>query len=251
MAELAMELTAYVMDGHRVEIRPAPHDRDWMEATTERFAYRCLPLTIANAHGWEILNPAGFKASWKGNDAGTGVHILPDRNDPHNPVAAVSHFGHGILTFHVPVLFRTEPGYDLMVQGPVNRAKDSIAPLSGVMETDWAPYSFTMNWRFTRPFTTIRFDAGEPFCHIFPVKRGALESFQPRLRLLSENSELQRQHQLWKESRGNFIEEMRKPGTEANEAGWQRLYHRGLEPEHRERATPDHRMRLRVKPFES
>ena len=29
----------------------APVERDWMEATNQRFAYRCLPLNIANAYG--------------------------------------------------------------------------------------------------------------------------------------------------------------------------------------------------------
>ena len=40
-----------------------------------------------------------------------------------------------------------------MVQGPINRPKDGIAALPGIIETDWSPYSFTMNWMFTRPGT--------------------------------------------------------------------------------------------------
>jgi Family of unknown function (DUF6065) len=106
--------------------------------------------------------------------------------------SAISHFAHGILTFHLPCLFRTEAGYDLMVHGPINRPKDGIAPLSGVIETDWAPYSFTMNWIFTRPGTQVSFAQGEPFCHVFPVKRGELEAIEPQLRLLSEEPELKR-----------------------------------------------------------
>ena len=62
-----------------------------------------------------------------------------------------------------------------MVQGPINRPKDGIAALSGIIETDWSPYSFTMNWMFTRPGTPVRFEKGEPYCHIFPVSCGALE----------------------------------------------------------------------------
>ena len=46
-----MKLTAYVVDGHTVDIRPAPADREWMDNIDQRFAYRCLPLSIANAHG--------------------------------------------------------------------------------------------------------------------------------------------------------------------------------------------------------
>jgi Family of unknown function (DUF6065) len=52
-----MKLIAYMIDGHRMDIRPAPIEREWMDNTGERFAYRCLPLNIANAHGWEIFVP--------------------------------------------------------------------------------------------------------------------------------------------------------------------------------------------------
>ena len=52
-----MKLTAYVVDGHSVDIRPAPVERDWMDATDQRYAYRCLPLSIANAHGWKSSVP--------------------------------------------------------------------------------------------------------------------------------------------------------------------------------------------------
>ena len=59
-----MKLIAHVIDGHQVDIRPAPVERDWMEATSQRFAYRCLPLNIANAYGWEVLCNASFLAMW-------------------------------------------------------------------------------------------------------------------------------------------------------------------------------------------
>ncbi|MEA9787719.1 DUF6065 family protein [Xanthomonas campestris pv. raphani] len=56
-----MKLTAHVLDGHTLDIRPAPHERAWMDATDQRYAYRCLPLAIANAHGWELLCQAGSR----------------------------------------------------------------------------------------------------------------------------------------------------------------------------------------------
>ena len=73
-----MMLTAYVIDGHELDIRPAPLDRDWMDTTGERFAYRCLPLDIANAHGWEILCAAGFEALWTGEPDRDAIRIMPD-----------------------------------------------------------------------------------------------------------------------------------------------------------------------------
>lgn len=178
-----MKVTAYVLDGHQFDIRPAPLERAWMDATDNRFAYRCLPLAIANAHGWELLCSGGFTARWDGWPTLKSISIW---SDPGTAGSAISHFGHGILTFHIPCLFRTEPGVDLMVQGPINRPKDAIAPLSGIVETDWAPYTFTMNWKFTRPGVLVRFEKGEPICHIWPLRRGALEAVEPEVRPLSE-----------------------------------------------------------------
>jgi len=241
-----MKLTAYVIDGHAIDIRPAPVGRDWMDNIDQRFAYRCLPLSIANAHGWEILCAVGFTAVWDGGRALDAVKVTTDAG---GFAPAFGHFGFGVLTFHVPCLFRTEAGFDLMVSGPINRPKDAIAPLTGLIETDWSPYSFTMNWQFTRPQTAVRFEKGEPFCHIVPVRRGEVESVEPEIRSLSENAALKRQHDTWTANRNRFNVDLRKPGSEAQTEKWQKLYHRGVMPDGEAIGSADHRTRLQVKPF--
>ena len=241
-----MKLVAHVIDGHRVEIRPAPVERDWMEGTNQRYAYRCLPLNIANAFGWEVLCNSGFVAIWNGKPTNDAIIIQPD---PGTTAPAVSHFGHGILTFHLPCLFRTDSGDSLMVQGPVNRPKDGIAALAGVIETDWSPYSFTMNWIFTRPGVAVRFDKGEPYCHIFPVRCGAMESIAPELKLLSDDPELKRQHEAWTASRASFNTDLKRPGSGAQAEKWQKLYYRGLDPGGNPTEAEGHRTRLRLRPF--
>lgn len=45
---------AYRVHPAGLPLTPAPIDRDWMDATPDRFAYRCLPLVIANQAGWVI-----------------------------------------------------------------------------------------------------------------------------------------------------------------------------------------------------
>lgn len=245
MQESHLKLSVYVIDGHQLDIRPAPAERPWMQATKERFALRCLPLTIANAHGWEIRCPSGFSATWNG---AAGIDAITVVADPGTKSPAVSHFGSGVLTFSVSAIFRSEPGFNLMIQGPVNFPKDAISALSGVLETDWAPYTFTMNWIFTRPNTTIRFEKGEPYCHIYPIERSTIEQITPELRLLSEEPELKRQYEKWEFERSAFNIELKRRGSEAQKQKWQKLYHRGLSPDGG-RVNPDHRTRLRLKPF--
>jgi hypothetical protein len=248
MPDIPRSLIAYLVGEGALTIRPAPIEREWMDATGERFAYRCLPLNIANSHGWEILSPVGFAAGWTG---GPGVDALVIQTDGGAPAPASSHFGGGILTFHVPTLFQTEPGYDLWVQGPVNRPKDGIYALTGVVETDWSPFTFTMNWVFTRSGALLRFEKDEPICHIFPVKRGELEALSPRVAPIDEAPELKARYDAWSASRGGFNAELKTPGSDAQAQRWQKNYYRGQDSEGVEVADDDHRTRLRLRPFRS
>lgn len=239
-------ITAFMVGDAPLVIRPAPLERDWMSATHDRFAYRCLPLNIANGHGWEILSPSGFAAGWTGQPGLDAVVIGPDAG---TTAPAISHFGHGILTFHIPALFRTEPGYDLVVQGPVNRPKDGIYALTGVVETDWMPFSFTMNWVFTRPNVLLRFEKNEPICHIFPVRRGEIEALTPEVRPLSDDPVLKAEYEAWSASRNTFNADLKTPGSAAQAEKWQKVYLRGQTETGQVEAADDHRTRLRVKPF--
>ncbi len=240
-----MKLICYPIQGEAPLMRPAPATRTWMDETPQSFAYRCLPLNIANAHGWELLCPSGFSAVWNGETHTNAITIIPD---PGTTAPAISHFGSGVLTFHVHALFRTEPGWSLMAQGPVNSPKDAIAPLSGVIETDWAPYTFTMNWKFTGANRPVRFEKNEPFCHIFPVQRRFLEGVEPEIRALSENPELQQRYNDWASGRQRFNSDLMQPGSAAQAEKWQKSYYLGLNPDG-SAGDPDHLIKLRAPGF--
>jgi hypothetical protein len=241
-----VELTAYLHPGWAPLIRPAPATRAWMDATPESFAYRCLPLNIANAHGWEILSPCGFEAVWDGGSGIEAVTIRPDAGaDPRR--LAVSLFGQGVLTFHVEAILRTAPGWNLWVSGSPNRQKDAIAPLSAVIETDWSPFTFTMNYKFTRPFTTVAFGADEPYCMIYPVPRGAAESMEPEFRELHQDPDVEAAHNAWAEGRRNFNAELQIQGSAAQQQKWQKDYFKGNSQWGI--APADHRTKVRLKEF--
>ena len=242
-----MDLTCYVHPGWAPRIRPASPKRAWMDDTPERYAYRCLPLAIANAHGWEIGSPCGFEAKWNG---GPGIEAIEIRLDPDTrpEQAPVSLFGQGVLTFHIEGLIRTSPGWNLWVGGSPNLARDAIAPLGGVIETDWSPYSFTMNWRFTRPGQWVRWEVDEPFCFFFPVQRGVMEAVRPTIRPLSDAPELEEAFKSWSASRDAFHEHVRRTKPSSPTENWQKLYYRGIGP-NGEPGADDHQAKLRLAPF--
>jgi antitoxin (DNA-binding transcriptional repressor) of toxin-antitoxin stability system len=246
-----MKLIVYPMTDEALPLRAAPAKRDWMDATPDSYAYRCLPLNIANAHGWEVLNMRSFSAHWDGGTAPEAITITPDL-DELPPVGAhikpLAHFGSAVLTFELPFMFRTPPGWNLWVMGPINRPKDGVQPLSGIIETDWSPYTFTMNWVFTRKGETVRFVKGEPIAHIIPVKRGQIERFEPEIRSMHEDRDLLAQNDLWRQSRGQFIADLKTPQSEAVEQKWQKGYFRGQRPDGKAGAK-DHQTKVRVAEF--
>lgn len=244
-----MDLICYLQPGWAPLIRPAPATRLWMDEAPDAFAYRCLPLNIANAHGWEVLNPHGFEATW---DGGQGPEAVTLRHDPGGDPQrqATSLFGVGTITFHVEGIIRTPPGWNLLVGGSPNRAKDAIAPLSGIIETDWSPFTFTMNWRFTRPNATVRFEAMEPFCFLFPVQRGAVEAFTPRLSPIGDAPALDESFRDWSQARDAFQTQMKQGGQRARTEQWQKHYYRGVDV-HGRAHVDDHQAKLRLKPFDA
>lgn len=216
-----------------------------MDQTTNRFAYRCLPLNIANAHGWLILNSSPFMATWNGEPNIDGISM--QSSIVGSPILARSHFGSGVLTFNVNALFRTEPGYDLMITGPLNQPKNSIQPLSGVVETDWAPFTFTMNWKFTRKLSPVSFERDEPFCMIYPVKRELIQGFEPEIRSMEDDQEVYEGYKAFAKSRDEFNADLHVPGSKAQSLGWQKHYFRG----HTQFASApsDHQIKLKIKDF--
>jgi hypothetical protein len=85
--------------------RAGPNARGWIP-TDRTFAYRCLPLSIANLMGWEVVTPSRVIAEWNGNRGLSDIVIRVDGTWPDDRLAS-SHFGHGILTSTAP---RAGPG---------------------------------------------------------------------------------------------------------------------------------------------
>ena len=220
----APELLCYPTHPDPPQIIPSRSDRDRMDATNQRFAYRCTPLSIANASGWELILPFSFEATWLGGTDRSDIVIRSD--DPGCGRLVTSHFGNGVLTFHTGWLFRTPPGWAIWTRGPPNASKRKIVPLDGLVETDWLPFTFTMNWRFTG-LGTANFEKGEPFCFITLAPHGLLDNVQPRIMKLEDDPSLNLAYQAWKSERADFNARLQQLEPAAVAEGWQRNYVQG------------------------
>lgn len=239
-------LTAYETahsDGADFDLVPGEPGRNWMMTETKKHPARhCLPMLIANQSGWMIPCPATVSVKW---DGGTDIRAIKfDHHGTWSPDPNLwpsSQFGRGLLTFQPPYLFRTPPGWNLLVRGPANCPKDGIQPLEAVVETDWGTATFTMQWQITRPHKWITFEKGFPICMIVPQRRGELEEFITEIRPLASDPALHQQHQRWRDEHITFK-------RAAAEGDWHKDYLRN-------RSTdgvvgpPDHQTRRHLSQF--
>src|ERR1700742_1373400 len=241
-------LIGFTTGVHAPPISPAPINRTWMSETRRGWANRCLPLLIANQGGWELRNPSAFTATWMGGNTPADLMIVPDPRAAGQLLPART-FGYGILTWHLPILFRTPPGYDLLVRGPANHPKDAVSALEGTVETDWASSSFSMNWKFTRQLMPVRFEVDEPICMIVPQRRGELEEFAPEFRPIAADDGLRGKHEHFLQSRQELGQaQATVASTEGDRTPWQGDYMRGSHA-HGERGAPQPRPRRDLRPF--
>lgn len=221
-----------------IVIAPGERKRDWMDNTGNKFAYRCLPLTIANQYGWDFLVPESFEATWNGNPDINAITIKSDSNN----LNVSSRFGTGILTFNLEVIVKTDKDTNLMITGPINAGKNFIFPMSGILETDWMPYTFTMNYKFIVPNQTVRFEKGEPFCRIFPVPKN-IDSYSFTIDLPENHPDLKNEERKWADARSKFMESAPTYNSKEWSENLPGFYYKGMYADGTKPDT-DHKTRL-------
>jgi hypothetical protein len=243
----APRLEAFKLGDYAPLLVPCTPERSWMDAFPDRHAYRCLPLTIANTHGWELLTPAAFEVTWNGGPRTSDltVHALepfPERM----PLGhfAVSNFGRGVVTFHTGYLFRTPPGWNLLATGVFNEPRPGISPLVGIIETDWLPYTFTQNWQMLGP-GTVRFEKDEVYCTLMPIPKDYLDDWQVAIHAWGDDPVLSAEEAQFRASRVAFQARMDERDPAAIKQAWQRHYFVGRHPDGTENVDHVNKLRLR------
>jgi hypothetical protein len=240
---MTVELTAYELSPNEWTIEPASTRRGWMDQTPHKAAYRCLPLIMANQIGWIIRCPVRIKATWDGAPKPRGLTIEYGDEPDRYRQEITSTFGLGILSFAIPWLFRTSPGYGLIVRGPTNFPKLHLTALDGLVETDWAPFTFTMNWKINTSRIPVMFEKGEPICMIIPYPLDLPEQVKPRIVKAQSNPELMNDLAIWVKARKE--QEAHNRVSTAKKFGLD--YMRGQRPNGE--PAPKHRTALNLQTF--
>lgn len=178
--------------------------REWINKDPQQvFAYSCIPMTNASESGIWIVSDSSFNVFWNGGKLLQDVVFAfdSDEDKKNNVISVSSHFPIGIITFSLPFIFRTSPGWGLYVSGCPNLPINGLQALEAIVETNWLPFTFTMNYKITEPNKVIRIEKGMPICRIIPYQLNLNEKININFKKISEDKNLIQKWKEWSDSR--------------------------------------------------
>lgn len=160
--------------------------RDWMDATYNKHAYQCLPMTYANVYGWELQLQQEVVVEWDGSN--TPPKILSGGMLDDQVIASGNIIG--MVSFRTGYSFRTEEPYSLWIGGSPNYFVSGAEPLSAIIPSSWWPDPFEMNWKINKINEPVIFEAGMPFMFFNVFDHTVLEDVTVETESLWDNPEL-------------------------------------------------------------
>ena len=161
--------------------------RDWMEATYNKHAYQCLPMTFANVYGWEMQMEDDLVVQWDGGQ--NPPKIISGEFSSSGRLQAVASIV-GMISIQMSWVIRTEEGYNTWFTGSPNYFVDGAAPLSATIPTWWWPDESQMNWKITKIGEPVTFKAGTPFCFFNIYDNSVMENAEIQTSSLWDDMEL-------------------------------------------------------------
>jgi hypothetical protein len=168
------------------EIKQSRFNRDWMDATYNKHAYQCLPLTVANVTGWELILQQDVLVQWDGGN--TVPKVLEGEKIDDRPIAIPSIIG--MMSFTTGWAFNTEDGYSTWISGSPNYFVDGAVPLTASIPSYWWPDEFNMNWQITKVGEPVLFPKGMPIMHFVIYPNELLQSTEVVVENLWDKPEL-------------------------------------------------------------
>lgn len=168
-------------------INQSRFNRDWMDDTYNKHAYQCLPMTVANVYGWEIVMEEDLVVQWDGGN--TPPVILSGETTSSGRVQAISSII-GMISINMGWVINTEDGYNTWVTGSPNYFVDGATPLTATLPSYWWPDESQMNWKITKIGEPVTFAAGTPFCFFNIYDNSILENTEVVTSNLWDDKEL-------------------------------------------------------------
>jgi hypothetical protein len=170
-------VNAYVVPGAKVKIEQTRVQRDWMNLTDDRHAYKCFPIALANSIGYSISFLEDIEFIWDGISDSSDTHVKIIKGDEFCSTSR----GNTTISFNSHVFFKTDEDVSMLSIVPPNYFIDGAIPFTSIISTSFHDDMLPIAWKITRPNVKIVIPAGTPVITVIPISLKNLTTFELNL----------------------------------------------------------------------
>jgi hypothetical protein len=156
----------------QIIITPMSIKRDWMDATPEKHAYRCFPVTQANMIGWHLSCNEDISFIWNGINDTTSDNVTIIKGEGN----VYTGRGQSSISFNTGLVFRSDENISLFTINPVNYFNEDFETISSLISTSWLDTAFPLAIKARTANKEIIIKAGTPLATIIPISLTALDN---------------------------------------------------------------------------
>jgi hypothetical protein len=160
--------------GEASEIRQLPVSRDWMDATDDKHAYHCFPMSLTNRMGWGISFPEDITFIWDGVSNSSGEHVTILSGSRY----CSTNRGNATISFNTNLHFKTDENTTMLVMPVPNQFIDGAQCFTALITTSFLNSALPIAWIITRPNVEITIPAGTPVASVIPISLTNLETYE-------------------------------------------------------------------------
>jgi hypothetical protein len=168
MLNISVEKT----DDSVINIAPMSIKRDWMDATPEKHAYHCFPVTQANMVGWNLYSTKDIRFIWNGiNDTNSeNVKIIEGQE--------FSYTGRGqsTVSINTGLVFKTDQNISMFTINPVNYFNDKFETMSSLISTSFYPNPIPLAIKARKANEEVLIEAGTLLATLIPISLTQLDN---------------------------------------------------------------------------
>ena len=164
-------IKAYVTTPDAMVIEPLTVTRDFMDATPDKHAYHCFPVTLANTLGWAISAKKDIRFIWDGINDTSGDHIKILEGED----LVYTGRGQSTVSFNTNIILRTAQNISVIAMNVPNYFHEDFDVMNSVISTSFYPHPLPLAIRARTPNKEVVIKAGTPIAAILPISLGALK----------------------------------------------------------------------------
>ena len=153
-----------------------PLQRDWMDATSDRHAYHCFPVSLSNRLGWGLSYPEDITFIWDGINDSSPDHVKILAGEKY----ATPRRGSSTVSFHTDMVFVEENQENLtLLTMPVpNQFIRGAQCMTTTMSTSVLAGELPIAWMITEPNIEITIPAHTPVAAILPISLKSIQDHE-------------------------------------------------------------------------